>query len=212
VLSSDKSQQAIRPVLLVATLIVIGLVIVRQIMTMQENDNLMREQVDTLKKLKKVYHEVEGRKVELEEGISHLKEVQTRLANGDVRARAQIMGGDLWPLATGLNLMADRMMRSEHNQKYAQKLLQAVGDLSSALESSRRSSVPVVIPPSCLDVSELHRFLIVLGLKSPAGAASPLASPSPTTSPRQPSTPPAAPNNYLDASQGSTLYPSRRSS
>src|SRR5260370_489430 len=67
VLSSDKTQQSIRPVLLIATLIVIGLVIVRQIMTMQENDGLMKAQVNTLKKLEKVYHDVENRKVELEE-------------------------------------------------------------------------------------------------------------------------------------------------
>ena len=98
VLSSDKTQQSIRPVLLIATLIVIGLVVIRQIMTMQENEGLMRVQMDTLKKLEKVYHDVENRKIELEEGISHLKETQTRLANGDVRARAQIMNGDLWPL------------------------------------------------------------------------------------------------------------------
>ena len=116
VLSTDKTQQSIRPVLLIATLIVIGLVVVRQITTMQENEHLIQEQLDIFKKLEKVYQDVEKRKGELEEGVSHLKEIQTRLANGDVRARAQIMSGDLWPLATGLNLMADRMMRSEHNQ------------------------------------------------------------------------------------------------
>ena len=55
----------------------------------------MKEQEGILKKLEKVYHEVECRKIELELGIGHLKEIQTRLANGDVRARAQIMGGDL---------------------------------------------------------------------------------------------------------------------
>jgi hypothetical protein len=211
VLSSDKTQQNIRPVLLISTLIVVGLVIVRQVMTMQENETLMNKQVDTLKKLEKVYHEVENRKIELEAGIGHLKEVQTRLANGDVRARAQIMGGDLWPLATGLNLMADRMMRSEHNQRYAQKLVQAVGDLSLILESSRGSRVPVVLPPSCLDVPELHRLLAALGLRPPVGAASPPTPLSPTPFQRQTPISPAMPNNPFDPNQASTLYSSRRS-
>jgi hypothetical protein len=179
VLSSDKTQQSIRPVLLIATLIVIGLVIVRQIATMQENDRLMQEQSDTFKKLEKVYQEVGKRKEELEGGVSHLKEIQTRLANGDVRARAQIMGGDLWPLGVGLNLMADRMMRSEHNQRYAQKLVKAVGDLSVALEG-RGNRLPVVLPASCLEVPELHRLLAVMGLRPPAPTMHHPESPTPS--------------------------------
>jgi hypothetical protein len=180
VLSSDKTQQSIRPVLLIATLIVVTLVIVRQIMTMQENDHLMQEYINAHKKLEKLYLDVENRKAELEAGITHLKEIQTRLANGDVRARAQIMGGDLWPLATGLNLMADRMMRSEHNQRYAQKLIQAIGDLSVALEGRGSSKFPVVLPASCLDVLELQHLLTVIGLTPPAGPPS-----TPTTFQRQ---------------------------
>ena len=103
-----------------------------------------------------MHQDVEKRKGELEEGVSHLKEIQTRLAHGDVRARAQIMSGDLWPLATGLKSMADRMMRSEHNQKYAQKLIRAVGDLSVALEGRGNNSrsfflLPVSKFQSCID-------------------------------------------------------------
>jgi hypothetical protein len=204
VLSSDKTQQSIRPVLLIATLIVIGLVIVRQIMTMQENETLMKEQVGTLKKLEKVYHEVESRKAELEDGVSHLKEIQTRLANGDVRARAQIMSGDLWPLSVGLNLMADRMMRSEHNQRYAQKLVRAVGDLSITLEG-RRNRLPLVLPASCLDVPEMHRLLVVMGLKPPSGNPSPPTPLPPTTFRRQPpQAPPGKQNNFPRSSQKAT--------
>lgn len=210
VLSSDKTQQSIRPVLLIATLIVIGLVVIRQIMTMLENESLLEVQVDTLKKIEKVYHDAEDRKIELEEGISHLKEVQTRLANGDVRARAQIMSGDLWPLAVGLNLMADRMMRSEHNQRYAQKLAKAVGDLSMALES-RGSRAPIVLPSSCLDVPELHRLLIVLGLRPPAGTVSPPTPLPPTTFQRRPLAAPEKLNNPFDVSQRATSSSSRKS-
>jgi hypothetical protein len=205
-LSSDKTQQSIRPVLLVATLIVIGLVIVRQIMTMQENDLLMKEQVDTLKKLEKVHHDVKSRKAELEAGITHLKEVQTRLANGDVRARAQIMGGDLWPLATGLNLMADRMMRSEHNQRYAHKLVKAVGDLTMTLEG-RSSRLPLVLPASCLDVPELHHLLTVLGLRPSIGATPSTPTPLPPTTfqqRQQPSASSVTQNNFPRSPQRAT--------
>jgi hypothetical protein len=203
VLSADKTQQSIRPVLLIATLMVIGLVIVRQIMTMQENETLMKEQVDTLKKLEKVHYEVESRKAELEEGVTHLKEIQTRLANGDVRARAHIMSGDLWPLATGLNLMADRMMRSEYNQRYAHKLVKAVGDLSVTLEG-RGSRNQLILPTSCLDVPELHRLLTVLGLRPPIGTPSPPTPLPPTTFQRQPSASPGTQNNFPRSTQRGT--------
>jgi hypothetical protein len=196
VLSPDKIQQSIRPILFIATLIVIGLVIIRQIMTMQENDALSEMQEKTLKNLEKVYHEVENRKIELEEGITHLKEIQTRLANGDVRARAQITSGDLWPLAVGLNLMADRMMRSEHDQKHAQKLSKAVGDLSTALEQNKGYKIPLVLPASCLDIPELHRLLAVLGLKPPTGNPSPPTQLSPTTFQHQPLPSSANQNNF----------------
>ena len=206
VLSSDKTQQSIRPVFLIATLVVVGLVIVRQIMTMQENEHLMQKHLNTHKELEKVYNEVEKRKTDLEVGIAHLKEVQTRLANGDVRARAQIMGGDLWPLATGLNLMADRMMRFEHNQRYAQKLVQAVGDLSLTLEGSRVSRVPVVVPPSCLEIPEMHRLLAVMGLRPPVGTPSTQKSSSPPTyqQPQQPLASQVAQNNFPYFTQRST--------
>lgn len=203
VLSPDKTQQSIRPVLLIATLIVISLVIVRQIITMQENDNLVHEQINIFKKLEKAHHDIETRKIELEEGVNHLKDVQTRLANGDMRARAQIMGGDLWPLATGLNLMADRMMRSEHDQRHAHKLVKAISDLSMALEG-RGNRLPAVLPASCLDIPELQRLLIVLGLRPLAGDLSSPPSLPLTTPQPQPSASPGTQTNFPRSSQRAT--------
>ena len=202
VLSSDKGQQDIRPVLLIATLFVTGLVVLRQVVTMLDNERLMRNQATTLQQLEKVYQDIEKRKNILEVGVNHLKEVQTRLANGDVRARAQIMGGDLWPLATGLNLMADRMMRSEYNQRYAQKLAKAVSDFGQALER-KRDEGRFVLPASCLDVQEMHSLIRVLGLGSgtsqsapyptpPRPMNSPLTFSSETTAPSFPHQPPAS--------------------
>lgn len=166
IFSSDKNQLAIRPVLIIATFIVISLVIVRQIVTMLENARLIREQVTINTQLQLVYQDIDKRKSELEGGVGHLKEIQTRLANGDMLARAQIQSGDLWPLASGLNLMADRMMRSERSLKLAQKLPQAMLDLSHTLERTRDLN-QFVLPASCLDgPPELNHLLRVLGLSS----------------------------------------------
>jgi hypothetical protein len=164
VFSSDKTQQNIRPVLIVVTLVVVSLVVVRQIVTILENDHLIYEQVKVHEQLEQVYQDIALRQATLEAGVANLKAVQTRLANGDVRARAALVGGDLWPLANGLNIMADRMMRSEQRQKYAEKIIQALGDLCLALEQ-RGGKTPFVLPASCLDAPpELQQFLLVMGV------------------------------------------------
>jgi hypothetical protein len=158
-LSAERSQQSNRPVLLIVTLLVVGLVVVRQIITMLENEQLMRDQTATLEQLERVYQDIAKRNTLLETGVTHLKEIQTRLANGDVRARAHVMSGDLWPLAIGLNLMADRMMRSEQTAVKAQKLAKAVADLSIALEH-HAIGTPFVLPASCYDFPDIGRLVL----------------------------------------------------
>lgn len=164
VLSHDPTQQSLRPVLLIVTLLVVGLVVMRQVITMLQNDQLLREQKAVYGQLEKVHQDVERRHTELESGVEYLKEIQTQLANGHVRTRARVEMGDLWPLATGLNLMADRMMRSEADQKQAQLVIRAVEELSQALESSDYGKTPFVLPLLCREVSALQRLLQVLGL------------------------------------------------
>ena len=163
VLSGDSTQQSIRPVLVAATMIVVGLVLARQILTMLDNALLMRKQTAMLQELEGINQSIAQHNTILEAGVTHLKEVQTRLANGDVRARAHIMSGELWPLATGLNLMAERIMRSERNQRDAEKVAKALGDLCQALEHAR-SRVPLVLPFSCLHIPEIYRLLMALNL------------------------------------------------
>jgi hypothetical protein len=164
VFSADKTQQGIRPVLIVVTIIVVSLVAVRQVVTILENEHLIHEQTKIHEQLEQIYEEIAQRQATLEAGVANLKAVQTRLANGDVRARAALVGGELWPLANGINIMADRMMRSEQRQRYAQKIIQALSDLCQALEQ-RGGKSHFVLPASCLDAPpELHQFLLVLGL------------------------------------------------
>jgi hypothetical protein len=186
-LSDTKLQESIRPVLIASACVVTGLVIIRQIITALDNIRLMKEQVTTLKQLAQVYQQMERRQTDLEAGVSYLKEIQTRLANGDVRARAQILNGDLWPLARGLNLMADRMMRSEQRQRYAQNLIKAISDLNIALERRRRR-MPFVLPTSCIDAPlELNHLLQIIGLKDyPKLPPGPPPLPTPRKTPTHP--------------------------
>jgi hypothetical protein len=164
VLSGDSTQQSIRPVLVGATVIVVGLVLARQILTLLDNALLVRKQRAMFQELEGINQSIAERNVVLEAGVTHLKEIQTRLANGDVRARAQLMKGELWPLAVGLNVMADRMMRSERSQREAQKLAKAVDDFIQALERAR-SGMPLVLPAHYLHVPEMRRLLHALDLK-----------------------------------------------
>ena len=165
VLSSDTTQQYIRPVLVVATLMVVALVIARQIVTIRENARLIHEQVKANYQLEQVYQDIAKRKADLEAGVTYLKEIQTRLANGDVRARARFQSGDLWPLAEGLNHMADRMMKSEQRQKVVMQAMKAVDDLSQALEEHTRRGIPLVLPGSCYHLPEIQRLLLAMGWK-----------------------------------------------
>lgn len=164
VLSKDSTQESIRLVLVSATMIVLGLVLVRQILTMQENTQLMQEQQSMIQEMETINQQIAERNTQLEVGITHLKEIQTRLANGDVHARAYIAGGELWTLANGLNLMADRMMRSDRNQKDAQTITKAISELTQAL-MRMKNGYPLVLPVSCLHIPEMHLLFQALGLK-----------------------------------------------
>jgi len=164
VLSTERDQQNIRPVLLIATIIVVGLVVVRQIITIRDNERLLRERTATLDQLEAMNHRIAERSAALEAGVTHLKEVQTRLANGDVRARARLTSSELWPLTHGLNLMADRMMRVEQSERYTQKLGKALADLRLALERYPVGS-QFVLPASCSDFPEIQQLIRAMGFK-----------------------------------------------
>jgi len=89
--------------------------------------------------------------------------VQARLANGNLRARARLAGGELMPLAASLNLMADRLMRLEQTDFYAQRLARALSELSLAIERYRNGA-PFIMPSSCNDFTEINQLLLALGM------------------------------------------------
>ena len=178
VLSMDPGQYAIRPVLLAATMGVVALVVVRQIFTLWENARLAKEQAESLSDLERANQRIaeQTRQIadynaELEGGIKHLKDVQAHLANGNLRARANLTSGALMPLAGSLNLMAERLMRLGQTNVYMQRLMGALDELSMAIERHAKGA-PFTIPRSCNDFIEINRLLISMRLKGPSTALS----------------------------------------
>jgi len=165
VLSTDPGQLAIRPVLLLATLGVVGLVVIRQVLTMRDNARLTRQQAESLEDLQVANRRIEEQSrmiaihnAELEQGIEHLKDVQANLANGNVHARARLTSGALLPLAASLNLMADRLIRLWQTSIYAQRLVNALGELCTALDNHWKGE-RLIIPDSCNELVEMHHLL-----------------------------------------------------
>src|SRR5260221_2394039 len=152
VLSSDPGQLAIRPVLLFATVGVVALVVVRQLFTLWENARLAGQQAEALADLERANtrieeqaHQIANQSAELEHGIEHLKAIQAQLANGNLRARANLASGALLPLAGSLNLMAERLMRLGQTSVYMQRLVRALTELSVAFER-KGAGAPLVVP------------------------------------------------------------------
>ncbi len=180
-LSHNAGQNAIRPVLLFVTLGVVGLVVARQVLTMLDNMRLTRRQAESLERLAVANKQIEEQSrqiaeynMELERGIDHLKEVQASLANGNLRARANLTRGALLPLAGSLNLMAERLMRLEQVNFSGQRIVKALNDLSFNIEQHVANS-PLLLPESCYDIMEIHRLLVALRIRFIAPASSSLA-------------------------------------
>ena len=202
VLSADPGQVAIRPVLVFTTIGVFALVILRQIFTILDNGRLARRQADALarlelanKRIEEQARQIAERNTELEMGVTHLKDTQARLANGNLRARARLTAGPLLPLSASLNLMADRLMRLEQADAYSQRLTRTLSDLSQAIERYRLGG-PLVIPSSVHDFPELNHLLFAMGLREGIEPTRPVhrSTPSSMGSPTQPQ-PPRVPHS-----------------
>ena len=177
VLSPNPAQLAIRPVLLFATVGVVALVVIRQLFTLWENARLAGQQAEALADLERANTRIEEQarqiadhSAELERGIVHLKDVQAQLANGNLRARANLASGALLPLAGSLNLMAERLMRLGHTSVYMQRLIRALTELSVAFER-KAAGAPFIVPESCNEFIEINRLLLSMHLKNNAPAS-----------------------------------------
>lgn len=87
--------------------------------------------IDHAQELQAAYDRLATQKAELEADIRALQEVHTRAANGDLSARAHLEDRLLWPVGQSLNLLFERLGRSQ--QRYGQ-LEGAINELAEALE------------------------------------------------------------------------------
>jgi hypothetical protein len=171
VLSTNPGQLAIRPILLAATMGVVALVVIRQIFTLWENARLAQQQAESLedlesanKRIEEQTRQITDHAAELERGIVHLKDVQAQLANGNLRARANLASGALMPLAGSLNLMAERLTRLGQTNVYMHHLLRALDELSKSFER-QAAGAPFVVPESCNKFMEINRLLLSMQVK-----------------------------------------------
>jgi hypothetical protein len=162
IISPDKTQQNIRLVLFLATFAVICLVLLRQILTIRENERLSFLQARTLQKIEEQAHQIMERNKELEDGIAHLQAIQTSLANGNPRARAHLKpGGVLWNLGGSLNLLAERLTSLGETKRQSDRLRNALFDLARAIER-QRAGQPFKLPFSCKNIPEITMIAHVL--------------------------------------------------
>ncbi len=115
----------------VVTLILVVIIVIRQALTLLENNRLamqMRgELVISRRELQVSRREADEatrtaqEKQALDEGIASLRDVHARVARGDIVARAPATPGPLLPIAISLNLMLDRISAlSQRGAKYDQ--------------------------------------------------------------------------------------------
>jgi hypothetical protein len=179
IFSSSKDQIALRPVLLLATITVVALVVVRQILTILDNDRLAQRQSEALERIESANQLIEQqsemiarRNIELERGIQHLKDVHARISNGHLQARARLIEGDLLPLAGSLNLMAERLQRLGQADEYATRLSKALSELAQAFERYKTGR-PFVLPSVCNTFPEIKHLLAAIGFNSMPGMSQP---------------------------------------
>ncbi|MBO0780280.1 MAG: hypothetical protein J2P37_15755 [Ktedonobacteraceae bacterium] len=164
IVSTESTQVSIRVVLLIATIGVICLVLVRQILTIRDNMRLSILQARSLRQIEEQARHITERNSELEEGIAHLKAVQTSLANGNSRARAHLKQGILWSLASSLNLLAERLANLGEARKQSEMLSRALIDLGGAIERYRAGQ-PFKLPVTCERVPEITPILHAIGVQ-----------------------------------------------
>jgi hypothetical protein len=143
---------------------------VRQILTLRENEHLSFLQAQAMLKIEEQAQHIAEHNIELEEGIAHLKAVQTSLANGNARTRAHLKQGMLWSLATSLNLLAERQESLMQDKKHLEQVRRALVDLGMAVEFYRAGKA-FKLPASCTGLPEIMPVLHAIGLLKSAQSA-----------------------------------------
>lgn len=157
----------------IVALALILIVIVRQAMTLLENNRLtmqMRgELVISRRELQVTRREADEAtrsaqdKQSMEQGIAALREVHARVARGDIIARASTVSGPLLPIAISLNLMLDRISAlSQRGARYDQ-LAQECRTLQESIERLGQG-LPLWAPNQPMPQSATELRSVYIGL------------------------------------------------
>ncbi len=103
-------------------------------------------QEDKNAEVERAYAALADQKHRLEEAIAVIQGVHARVANGDLAARAPIVGGELVPLTISLNLMLERLNRLQIAENTLGSLEMSVQHLSQVLSDLAQGHLTSVVP------------------------------------------------------------------
>jgi hypothetical protein len=144
VLSADQTQVSIRPVLVIATFVVIALLVARQVATIRENERLMRE-AQKLAELEAI--EIKRQEEELamsqqiEDGIQHiLATLNTVVTRNDFTMRVPLKQENiLWRVGRSINNLLSRLQGFKQNQEE----LRRTHTIALAVAERMRDGLPI---------------------------------------------------------------------
>jgi hypothetical protein len=126
VLSTDETQQNIRLVLIIATFIVIVLLVVRQVLTIRENERLVRE-AQKIAELEAIEIRRQEEQLvmskQIEDGIQHiLSTLNTVVTQNDFSMRIPLKQENiLWRVGRSINNLLSRLQGFKQNQEELKK-------------------------------------------------------------------------------------------
>ncbi|MBA3824233.1 MAG: methyl-accepting chemotaxis protein, partial [Ktedonobacterales bacterium] len=103
-------------------------------------------QEDKNAEVERAYAALADQKRRLEEAIAVIQGVHARVANGDLAARAPIVGGELVPLTISLNLMLERLNRLQIAENTLGNLEMSVQHLSQVLAELAQGRIATPVP------------------------------------------------------------------
>jgi len=105
------------------------------------------KEADRTADLEEAYRLLSQQNYELEEAIAIIQQVHSRVANGDLAARAPTISGNLLlTLAVSLNLMLERLMRSSTAQSTLENVEQQITFISQYANELGRGNLGMPLP------------------------------------------------------------------
>lgn len=131
------------------------------LVTSSLRESLMR--ADRAEEINKLHHVLAEQasqellaKNQLEEGISEITAVLTRLGNGDAQARIHLeQGHPLWAVAANINNMIGRFVHLRQQDQYITQIAAGVRGVRLALQTAKMAHKPMILPRTESEVDQL---------------------------------------------------------